>query len=162
MSTEARQRLAARQAELVCALAGKGGAPSGFDAARLHAASVALARKRRSVVARAWPALPAALGEHYAERFDAYAQTTPLPRVGGPLADGRAFLRWLAAAGVDVAAFSLPALAVDLRYRTIEDGLVPRRGPALKATIVRAPRRLVIALRLPWLGDTWLSIPIPG
>ena len=158
MSTEARTRLAARQAELVGALAGQRPAPTGFDGDRLQAASAALAAKRRSAVARAWPDLPPALGERFAEHFDKYAQTAPLPRLGGPLADGRAFLRWLTARGVCPEACKLPALAVDLRWKTTAGGLVPRRGPALRAA--RIDTRLVIALQLPWLGERCFKLPL--
>ncbi len=161
LSIEARARLAARQAELVRALAGHETAPVGFDTDRLRVTSAALAAKRRSGVARAWPALWSALGERYAERFDAYAQTAPLPRRGGPVADGRAFLRWLATTGDDPEECKLSRLAMDLRYKTTTDGLVPRRGPALKMAMLAVPRRqLLIALRLPWLGEWWLAIPV--
>jgi hypothetical protein len=161
LSIEARARLAAQQAELVRALAGQATAPVGFDADRVRAASAALAAKRRSSVARAWPALPSALGERFRERFDEYAEITPLPRHGGPLADGLAFLRWLATIGDDPEECKLSSLAVALRYKTTTDGLVPRRGPTLKIAMLTVPRRrLVIALRLPWLGEWWLPLNI--
>src|SRR5262249_21392119 len=95
MSAEARAQLGALQGELVEALVGDGPAPAGFDAGRLRAAAASLAVKRRRAAARAWRGLAAALGGPFAERFDAFAATTPLPRDGGPLADGRVFLRWL-------------------------------------------------------------------
>ena len=161
MSTEARARLAARQAELVRALAGQRPTPTGFEGDRVQAAAAALAAKRRGAVARAWPHLPVALGEHFAAHFDAYALVTALPSVGGPLADGRAFLRWLAAYGNCPSACVLPALAVDLCYRTTANGLVRRRGPRLGVVVLSSPHRLVVAWRLPWLRETWLSIPLP-
>ena len=123
--------LAALQAELVAALAGRVDPPTGFDAARIRATAVSLASKRRRAVARAWPGIATALGDHYAERFDAYAETNPLPRDGGPLADGRAFLRWLDARGETLDECRLQALAVDLRHRRTATGLAPRRGLAL-------------------------------
>jgi hypothetical protein len=156
MSADARARLAALQAELVAALAGHAAPPTGFDAERIRAAAAALATKRRRAMARAWPGLTAAIAEH----FDSYAAATPLPRLGGPLADGRAFLRWLAARAEYPHQTRLQALAVDLRYATTADGLVPRRGPMLKAAWLRSTRRLVMALRLPWLGEWWVSVPL--
>ena len=158
MSAETRARLAALQAELVEALARGAAPPIGFDAERLQAAATALATKRRCAAARAWPALADAIERH----FDEYATASPLPRLGGPLADGRAFLRWLAARGEHAAEARLQALAVDLRFKTTADGLVPRRGPAMKAAMLHAPRRVVVALRLPWLGEWWLRIPVAG
>src|SRR4051812_48216047 len=92
MSAETRTLLAQKQAELVAALARQAAPPAGFNADRVRAAAASLAGKRRHAVARAWPSVPAALGERYAERFDTYAATAPLPRLGGPLADGRGFL----------------------------------------------------------------------
>src|SRR5262245_61180971 len=98
-SAELRRRLAEDQARLVQALTGLGEAPAGFDSDRLRAASEALARKRSRAVARAWPALARALGEAFDEKFCAFADHTPLPSVGGALADGRAFVAHLAARG---------------------------------------------------------------
>ena len=146
------------QAELVAAVSGRAPAPAGFDAGSIRAAAASLAAKRRRSVARAWPVLPEVLGDGFAERFDAFASQSPLPRIGGPLADGRAFLRWLAVTGEAPEAFVLPALAVDLRYVQTADGLRPRRGPMLKAAVIHEPRRLVMAIRLPGLREWWLSL----
>jgi hypothetical protein len=157
-SPDARARLAARQAELVRALMSHGEPPPAGDAARLRATAEALAAKRAKAVARAWPALAAGLGEDFRERFARFAAGVPLPHEGGPLADGRAFARWLARAGELSDAGRLEALAVDLRYRAHAGGLVPRRGPALAWARLREPRRLVVAVRLPWLGERWLML----
>jgi hypothetical protein len=140
----------------------RGPVPGGFDSARLQAAAASLANKRAQSVARTWPGMADALGDRFAERFAAFAATTPLPRHGGPLADGHAFARWLASAGELPAAVRLHLLAVELRYAVRSDGLVPRRGPALKAVLLRQPRRLVIAVRMPWLGERWFTIPLRG
>jgi hypothetical protein len=158
---EERSRLAALQAELVRTLTAPAAAPPGWDAARLRAAALSLASKRIRSVARAWPALAEALGARFAERFAAFAARTPLPELGGPLADGHAFARGLARAGGLPDAGRLELLAVRLRYAARAGGLVRRRGPALAATVLRRPRRLVVALRLPWLGERWLSLRLP-
>jgi hypothetical protein len=157
---ESRARLARRQAELLCALAGQGMVPEGFDAEQVQVVADALARKRLRSVVRAWPALARALGAGFAGRFQAYALGTLLPREGGPLADGRAFARFLAATGDLPEAGRWEALAVDLRYARCAGGLRPRRGPALKLALFRKPRRLVVALGWPGLGEKWLTLPL--
>jgi hypothetical protein len=81
------------QADLVRALVAGGPAPAGFDAAAVEAAARSLIGKRRREAARAWPAVSACLGEEYGAFFDAHARRTPPPLEGGPLADGRAFVR---------------------------------------------------------------------
>jgi hypothetical protein len=154
MPDDARAELAARQAALVAALTAGAAPPAGFDTRRLRAAAASLAVKRRRAVARAWPGLAGVLDE----RFTAFTASTPLPRDGGPLADGRAFVRWLG--GAAPAACRLQALAVDLRYARTAGGLVARRGPVLKVVVLPEPRRLVLALRLPGLGERWLTIPL--
>jgi len=93
---DTRRRLAAEQATLVRVLTGTDPAQPGFDPARLQAAAASLARKRLQAVKRAWPVLSNALGESLASLFAAYAAGHPLPRHGGPLADGWAFARTLA------------------------------------------------------------------
>jgi hypothetical protein len=161
MSTgEARARLAAMQAELVRTLTGQAGTAQAFNTTRLKATAEALRTKRGRAVARAWPGVAASLGEHYSERFATFAAQTPLPHNGGPIADGRAFARWLAQAGELSEQARLELLAVDLRYTAKGGGLVPRRGPAVLAAVLSQSRRLVLALRLPWIGERWFSLPL--
>jgi hypothetical protein len=157
---EARTRLAQKQAEMLQALAGQGTAPVNADAQGLRAAADALARKRPRSVARAWPNLADALGSCFNELFAAFALQTALPSEGGPLADGRAFARFLAHRGDLPEAGRLEALAVDLRHVACAGGLVRRRGPVLKMALFKRPRRLVVALRLPWLGERWVTLPL--
>ncbi len=159
-SADARTRLAAVQADLMRALTGQAAALPGADAGRLRATADALLKKRRRSLARAWPALVQALGSRFLERFAAFAAKTSLPREGGALADGRAFVRFLAQVGDLPDAGRLEALAVDLRYSRCGGGLAPRRGPALRIALLNHPRRLVLAVRLPWLGEKRLSIPL--
>jgi hypothetical protein len=160
LSAEARVRLAAEQAALVTALVARGELPAGFDAVRLRATATSLVRKRRQAAARTWPGLARALGSRYDELFLEYAATAPLPRDGGPLADGRAFARWLAARGELPEAGRLQALAFDLRYAAKADGLVSRKWPTCKTAWLPHSRRLIVAVRLPWLGEYWLRIPL--
>jgi hypothetical protein len=159
-SAEARRQLGALQSDLMRALHGQGAALAGADTKRLSATAEGLFRKRRRSVARAWPALVQALGNQFSERFAAFAAETALPREGGALADGREFVRFLAKRGDLPDAGRLEALAVDLRYSQSACGLVPRRGPAFKMSVLKNPRRLILALRLPWLGQRWLTVPL--
>jgi hypothetical protein len=158
---EGRERLAEQQAALVRALTASGEAPAGFDAERLRLAATSLANKRRQEVARAWPALVRCLGERFRERFDAFAEKTPLPSEGGPLADGRAFARALAReVWTDEA--RLEVLAVDLRQARCAGGLRPRRGVAVKVAWLRERRRLVVGVRAPGVGIRTLALPFVG
>lgn len=162
MSVDQLSPLARQQAALVAALAARAVAPDGFDPSRLAAATDALARKRMAAVARAWPCLAHALDDRFAASFAAFAAGTPLPVQGGPLADGRAFARWLKARRELPDAGALEALAVDLQHVSARKGLMRRRGPVVKFARLAQRRRLVVALRLLWLGDYWFSIPLPG
>jgi hypothetical protein len=160
MSLDGRAELGRLQAALVDTLAGAAPPPAGFDPVRLQAAARSLAAKRRRAVARAWPNLTAALGDRFGGRFASFAAQTPLPRWGGALADGHAFARWLLARQGLPEAGRLELLAVDLRYRTRADGLVPRRGPSVRIALLRRPRRLVVALRWPGLGEYWRMLAL--
>jgi hypothetical protein len=160
VAKEMRNRLAAMQAELMRALAGQGLPPAGADARRLRAAADSLRRKRQRSVARAWPGLARTLGARFGELFTVYAAKSSIPMEGGPLADGRSFAHFLAERGALPEVGRLEAFAVDLRYAACPGGLVPRRRPAFKMALFKRPRRLVLALRLPWFGEKWLSLPL--
>jgi hypothetical protein len=141
--------LAERQAALVAALAGADAVPAGFDAARVRAAASALAFKRARAAAHAWPGVRAMLGDDYRRRFEAYAVTTPIPQHGGPLADGRAFVRYLAA---------LMPLSDDVTLQALSFDLAAS-WPRIRAAWLRDARFVVVAigayrvrLRLPFLG----------
>ena len=152
MST-ARERLAAEQAALVRALVAGGPVPGGFDPDRVRATSTALAHKRACEIARAWPVLAAELGEDFGGRFLAFAAGRPPPVRGGALADGLAFARALARQG------RLPG---DARVEALAAAARLSRSPArLAATLAGPPRRLVIVIRAPGLGDRWLWLPLP-
>jgi hypothetical protein len=109
-------------------------------------------------VALAWPALARALGERFEPSFAVFAAASALPEEGGPLADGREFSRQLYAAGALPEEARLEVLDVDLQYARSKRGLRPRRGIALRVAWLRRARRLVLGVRLPWLGVRWLSI----
>jgi hypothetical protein len=147
-----RERLAAGQAALVRALVSGGPVPGGFDPDRVRATSTALARKRAREVARAWPVLAAELGEDFTGRFLAYAAGRPPPARGSALADGLAFADALARRG------RLPGNA---RVERLLAAAHLSPGPArLAATLAGPPRRLVIVVRAPGLGDRCLSLPL--
>jgi len=151
--------LADQQTGLVAALTGNGPLPPGFDAVRLRAAADALAFKRARAVAQAWPSVRAMLGAEFRACFAAYALTAPIPQLGGPLADGRRLLRYVAARMPLNDDARLQALAVDLRYRLTAEGLLRRRWPKLLFAWLPGARCVAIGfgdrrfrLRLPRLG----------
>jgi hypothetical protein len=147
-----RARLAAEQAALVRALVGGGPVPAGFDPERVRATAAALGRKRAGEVARAWPLLAAELGDDFGEWFLAFAARRPPPRRGGALADGLAFARALARAG------RLPANARP--EAMVAAAHLSTRPARLAAAVAGPPRRLVVTVRAPALGDRWLSVPL--
>ena len=151
-----RERLAAEQAALVRALVGGGPVPGGFDPGRVRATSAALARKRAREVARAWPALAAELGQDFTAAFLAHAAGTPPSARGGALADALAFADALARRG------RLPGNA--RVERLLARARLSPGPPRLAATLAAPPRRLVVTVRLPGLGDRWFSLPLslPG
>jgi hypothetical protein len=158
-SVETRQRLANRQAALVKALTGGLAPPADFDAGRVEVAAQALARKRCRGVVKAWPTLTRALGEDFEVRFAAFAAANQWPEDGGPLADGRAFARFLASTGREsLEEARLEVMAVDLSFRSTLRGLAPRRGFALRVALLRRAARLVLGIRVPWFGMRWLSL----
>jgi hypothetical protein len=147
-----RARLAAEQAALVRALVGGGPVPGGFDPARVRATAAALGRKRAREVARTWPVLAAELGEAFGERFLDFAARHPPPRRGGALADGLAFTRALARAGHLPANAQAEAMVAAAHLST--------RPVRVAAAVAGPPRRLVVTVRLPALGERWLSLPL--
>jgi hypothetical protein len=159
MTQTARQRVTQAQAELVRALVGQGPAPAGFDEERLRAAARALVNKRRECVARVWPKLVEILGSAYLEAFTRYATALPLPGCAAPLADGRAFLRWLDGQQPLSDAACLEALAFDLRFVVAPTSIRPRRGFALKSVRLHDTQARLIGVRVPWLGERWWRIP---
>lgn len=156
MSEDARRQLARLQAQLVRALVEGDDAPTDFDRQRLTAAAEALLSKRARAVAHAWPRLARDLGDDFAARFASYARARPLSHDGSPLADGRAFIRWLERAGPLSDDARLEAFAFDARYRIGKDRITRRRGPCVRVLRLRATGRLVVLLRLPLLGERWL------
>jgi hypothetical protein len=151
-ATEPRHDLASRQAALVEAIMTGAAAPAGFDNERLRMASVALFRKRLRTVAQAWPMLGRELGERFRDCFSDYSRQHPIPRFGGPLADGRAFVRWLAARQAISDETRAAALWIDVQYKSTRTGLIPRRGPALRLALSRRPWRLTVAVRCPGIA----------
>jgi hypothetical protein len=152
--------MASEQSALVSALVESGPLPGGFDSSALHATATSLVRKRMRAVARSWQVLAESLGPRLAELFEAYAQNKPLPLSGGSIADGRAFVRWLAARGELPETCRPEAMAVDLRYRAAAQGLVPRKWPSFQIAWLSDSRRLVVGVWVPVLGDHWLRLPL--
>jgi hypothetical protein len=151
--------LAEAQAALVRSLTAAAPAPDGFDPQLISLSARALVKKRVRTVARVWPQLVAALGDHYEERFQQYALKHPLPRHGGPLADGRFFARHLQQSKELPDAGRWEAFAIDLHHVMRSDGLHPRRGFSCSAAMFPQLRLLALAVKLPWLGSRILTLP---
>jgi hypothetical protein len=160
MSEEARQQLARMQAQLVGALVEGTTAPADFDRLRLAAEAEALISKRARAVARAWPQLASVLGDEFAARFASYAGAHALPCDASPMADGRAFIAWLDGEGRLTDEARLEAFAFDARYRVRKARITPRRGPCLRLLWLSVPRRLIVIIRLPFIGERWLTTDI--
>lgn len=160
MHTEARKRLAAAQLELVRALVSNEIAPAEFDSSRIQATADALLLKRSHSVAHGWPGLARSLGSAFDEHFAAYARSRPIVHEGGPLADGRAFARALARAGVLADEAALETLAFDLRYLVSSERVIARRGVSFGAALLKQSLWFVIAIRLPLLGERWINVPL--
>jgi hypothetical protein len=148
---DARARLAQQQAALVRALVAQGEPPAGFAEDRVRLAARSLVNKRLREVARAWPALVEALGDRFGPRFTAFAQSTPPPGDGGPMADGRAFLPTLSA----------DELTDDLRLAAVWADLGRSRWPSVRLAWLRGSGRLAVGARLPWLGLRVTTLPLP-
>lgn len=92
--TDARERLAAAQAELLRALLADGPVPQGFDEKRISVERRSLLAKRRSVAAMLGPDVANELGERFRPLFDSYAVLHP--RLAGSRAreDAANFAQW--------------------------------------------------------------------
>ena len=160
MHADARTRIAADQLELVRALVGNEIAPDGFDGPRIQAAADALLKKRAHSVARAWPELAGSLGANFEERFARYARSRPMLQDGvAPLLDGRRFAHSLAREGHLVDDASVEVLTFDVRNRVNGDRVVARRSIWIGAAFLRQSLRLIIAIRLPLVGERWINLP---
>ena len=166
--SQRRARLLHQQAELLRALVYRQRIPPEFDASRLQAAARAMARKRCHEAAKAWPALVHWLGEDFPRRFAAYAQISPLPSEGGPLADGWAFVNSLAWSERLPDEVRHARFVIGLRYAWRPKGLRPRRGPAFKILLLRQSPHLFLGLHWPLnptdstvrikvVGVTWIK-----
>src|ERR1051325_799046 len=159
MPTDARQRLADAQTELVRALVCNQNAPMAFDAARVRVTADTLLRKRARTVAHAWPKLARALGPLFDDRFVDYARRTATPD-GGPLVDGRMFARALERAGELPDAARMETLAFDARYKLDGNRITARRRFAFGAMRLRSSARLIIVIGLPVIGECWPNLPL--
>ncbi len=160
MLDESRAKLRAAEAALMRSLVGREAAPEGFDQSRIEVAAKTLAIKRAHSVRSAWPALSRHLGESFPDRFNEYAREHALPCEGGPLADGRAFVRRLSRTEALPSEVRLETLAVDLRFRETSDGLTPRGSFSVKCALLTRPLRLILALRAPLIKERWLRLSL--
>ena len=95
----ARERLAARQAELLNALLAGAPAPAGFDEQRVEVERRALLAKRRGIVRMLGPEVANELGDRFRPLFDAYALANPRKAGSRAREDAAAFADWVRAAG---------------------------------------------------------------
>ncbi len=87
------------------------------------------------------------MGKRFRSRFTTFAESNPPPSDGGPLEDGRVFAATLPASELDDDT-RLVLLRADLHRRSLPVRLrwLPRTG------------RLVMGMRLPWLGVRVVSV----
>ncbi|MFI9451390.1 hypothetical protein [Amycolatopsis sp. NPDC052450] len=97
--TSPRERLAARQAELLKALLAGGDAPAGFDADRLRIEANVLWNKQSRLVAYLRPDLAEALGDRFGALFREYATSSPKTDAIRARAYADAFGAWLVERG---------------------------------------------------------------
>lgn len=157
-----RARLAAQQAALVRSLVTADAPPSGFDTQRVKIYGNQLAEKRLVGVSVVWIQLTRSLGDRYRPLFRAYSREFAHPRWGHGLVDGLLFARWLDRLGLLTNEGRMEKLEVELRSRAAGRHRVARRGPAFGVTLLTKPRRIVIAFRLPWIGEKWFVLAAPS
>ncbi|MGW6449246.1 hypothetical protein [Lentzea sp. NPDC055074] len=90
----ARERLAAKQAELLNALLSNGPVPPGFGEQRLAVERRALLSKRRGIVRMLGPAVADELGDRFRPLFDAYAVEHPRRSGSRAREDAASFAQW--------------------------------------------------------------------
>jgi hypothetical protein len=154
-----RSTLAARQRQLVSALVRNETAIESFDANRLAVASEALFRKRRRGIEKTWPNLARSLGESFAAQFREFAVKHPSPASGGPVADGWEFACHLDRSGALPDAGGRELLAVRLVLQRANRGIVHRRGLVIAWQRLSQARRLMVGVRLPFLGERYFILP---
>jgi hypothetical protein len=160
---------AARQADLLDALIRGDAYPDGFDTAHADAAGEALRHKRSRAIGHAWPALAGALGGSFESLCDAFvrARTTS----GDGLSDGRAFVSWLADGGDDGTDTTGLVEDDDVRVEILLAGALRRRRPRSGVARRRRgvfvgqrrlhdPQRLVVVIRMPWIGVRIVCVPL--
>lgn len=133
--------------------------PEGFDVDRMQAASQGLLRKRRRELLHAWPQLRDWNDDRFDAAFLAFAAVSPLPSAGGPLADGRLFLEFLAERRTLSDQVKLARLRFDLHYSRVRGSFLPRTGVVLRFEFLSEECRGILGVRLPWLGERVVKLP---
>jgi hypothetical protein len=140
--------LAQRQAALVAGLWNANPGAVGFDTEQIQTTADALRTERIRSMAKAWPALVAAIGGGYAPAFEAFMRSHLGPE-RDPLSDAVAFASWLAFRRQFPADCRMEWLLIELNYVSTPLGLRPRRGPAVRVRVWRRPWALAWGLRPP-------------
>jgi hypothetical protein len=154
-----REHLIESQRALVSALTLGKELPFGFDARRVRVAADSLLAKRTRSIARVWPSFKRELGNSFDNEFARFATDTPLPKFGGPLADGRNFADWLMVQREVSDEIRARMLSIDLRFFRRGRDLIPRKGPKIAITFLSKPRRLLIAVRFWRKKETFFTLP---
>jgi hypothetical protein len=154
----ARERMADAQEGVLKALL-TGTAPPGFAADRMVTAGRTLRRKRARALARAWPALAAALGDRFTVLFADYAIEVLCAPGGSAAADGYQFARYLRASGALPREARVELARFELTHRATRAGLRHRRVGFVAA---RELATLRIGLLLPGLGPRWIVLRRPA
>ena len=158
MSQALRDTIRDRQADLLRTLVHQRPAPKGFDEAMFRESASSLANKRRHAVKATCPKLAAQLGERFHSLFSEFAKSNGIPAFGGPVADGRAFARYVATIEPLSVEAKLEALAIDLKFEAYAQGLFPRQGFFIGIVKLDPPKHYAIAVRIPWIGERWWFI----
>lgn len=154
--------LADQQADLMAALSGQGAMPEGFRHDRLETAKAALALKRMRAAARSWPAVVQLLGDSFSTAFTQYAQATPLPQEGGPLADGRTFVGWLSESQSLTDEIIRLALRFDVSNKRHPKGWRPRRWGHAAWVWLPESQQWLMGVRIPgWIPWRAWSASMP-
>ncbi len=159
MSSSSRESIAKTQADLVRALVLGSPIPAGFDENRVRSVGRSLVNKRRQALARTWPSLAKRVGESFVAKFTEFATTHPLPACANALADGRAFLAWLAEKEKPTDPLRVEALAYDMRWRETPLGVTRRTGFCIKIGRLPQSGKWVIGMRTPWSNERWWGMP---
>ena len=133
--------------------------PDGFNARFWQATIRSLRAKRIKQLSRAWPILNKELKEDLYPLLEDYCHECKLPADGNPLADGLNFVKWLAPKNLLTPNIKLKRMKVELLYKSMPYGLVPRKGLAFRILFLKNPARIAIGIKIQKPGTFLLKLP---